>query len=68
VTDEERERFVALVRAADALSLAVDQALRRRTMSAGLLDELLTDVRDRYEDLRWPPTGGAVLPPSPPLE
>jgi hypothetical protein len=25
-------------------------------MSAGLLDELLTDVRDRYEALRWPPT------------
>jgi hypothetical protein len=56
VTDAERDHFVALVRAADLLFQAVDQALRRRTMSAGLLDELLTDVREQYEALRWPPT------------
>jgi hypothetical protein len=60
VLRQREAEFVALFRDADALSLAVDQALRRRTMSAGLLDELLTDVREQYEALRWPPTG----PPS----
>jgi hypothetical protein len=66
VLRQREAEWVALVRAADALSLAVDQALRRRTMSAGLLDEFLTDVREQYEALRWPSTGhtGGPSPPS----